>query len=209
MTSRDSPASGHFMRTTFCIAQIGMNCLLAYVTLAQGSFRLQNLDPGNGIDAPVFDAEGNRLSGANYAAELWGGAVSNSLSPTLDLQSGLRLSLPFREGLAAGYFGTATVVVWAVPGGASAWVQVRAWDARLGSTYEQVTQLGIGGYGESTVFYTRSGDPTGLPTLPAPLTGLQSFSLLPVVPEPSTWALLALGGLAVGWAVRRWPRGRV
>ncbi|MBN9693444.1 MAG: PEP-CTERM sorting domain-containing protein [Verrucomicrobia bacterium] len=30
-----------------------------------------------------------------------------------------------------------------------------------------------------------------------------SFSPLPVVPEPANWALLGLGGAALGWVTRR------
>ena len=95
-----------------------------------------------------------------------------------------------------------------VPPFGYAWLQVRAWDAGLGATYEEVTALGIGGYGASPLFYAQGADPTALlPITSGPLIGLQSFSLLPVVPEPSTWALLALGGTVL-WAFRRHPRGR-
>jgi hypothetical protein len=182
---------------TKALVRIGtLSILLTATVLGQSTFQFQNLVPSAGIDAPVFDADGNRLAGANYAAELWGGAMSDSLSPTIEFDSRLRVVLPFREGLAAGYFGTTeSLTVWAVPGGSFAWVQVRAWDVRLGATYEEVVARSIGGYGESTLLHLRGGNPTGLPTLPAPLTGLQSFSLLPVIPEPSTWALLLLVGL--------------
>jgi hypothetical protein len=176
--------------------------LLAVAVVAQSTFRFENVNSAAGIDAPVFDAEGARLAGPNYAAELWGGVTSNSLSPTVSFFSGQRVILPFETGLAAGYFTTtSSMAVWAVSGGGFAWVQVRAWDARLGATYEEVLALGIGGYGESAQLNIRGGNPLGVPpTVSAALTGLQSFSLLPVVPEPSTWALLALGG-AGGWFV--------
>jgi len=78
-----------------------------------------------------------------------------------------------------------------------AWLEVRAWDTRLGATYEDVAALGMGGYGESPAFYAQGGDPiSSLGTSPFPLIGLQSFSLRPV-PEPSTWALAVLGGLVL------------
>jgi hypothetical protein len=181
--------------------------MLASTVAAQSTFRLQNFNQFYSIDAPVSDAEGNRLAGVEYAVELWGGATSDSLSPTFDFDSRQRVILPFETGLAAGYFtSTASMTVWGVPGGGLAWVQVRAWDMRLGVTYEEVVARSLGGYGESTVLYIRGGNPLGLPTLPAPLTGLQSFSLLPVIPEPSTWALLVFGGTSLWWRLRKHRR---
>jgi hypothetical protein len=172
--------------------------------VAQSTYHFQNLVPSAGIDAPVFDAQGNRLAGANYAAELWGGAMISSLSPTIDFSSRQRLILPFLTGLGAGYFTSINeMTVWVVPPGSFAWLQVRAWDTRLGATYEETVLRGLGGYGESSPFFAQGGNPTGLPTLPRPLIGLQSFSLRPVIPEPSMWALLALGGAALWWALRR------
>ncbi len=78
----------------------------------------------------------------------------------------------------------------------------------MGGTYEEVAALGLGGYGESPLFYAQGGTPLGLPGPPGPLIGLESFSLRAVVPEPSTWALLALGGAFLGWATRRRPPHR-
>ena len=85
-----------------------------------------------------------------------------------------------------------------------AYLQMRAWEASLGGSYEDVMARGLGGYGESPIFYAQGGDPTApLPTLPRPLIGLEYFSLRAVVPEPSAWALLLLGGgLVLGWRVR-------
>ena len=89
--------------------------------------------------------------------------------------------------------------------GAFAWLQVRAWDSRLGATYDDVARLGLGGYGESTLFYTYGGEGCSVTgRVPQRLRGLESFSLRPV-PEPSTWALLGLGG---GWLVWRCRRRR-
>lgn len=63
--------------------------------------------------------------------------------------------------------------------------------------------VGIGGYGASPLFYAQGSSPFDVLGVPARLIGLQSFSLLPVVPEPSTWALLALGGTGLCWALWR------
>ena len=194
-----------------CLAcTVGLSILLISSGTAQSTFKFQNLVALGGINAPVFDANGNRLMGTNYAAELWGGISSESLSPMLDLDSHQRVILPFSTGLAAGYFfSTASMTLFEAPGNSFAWAQVRAWDARLGGTYEGVAALGQGGYGVSPLVFARGGDPNGAnPSPPGYLTGLQSFSLLPVVPEPAAWVLLALGGTAL-WAFRRAPRGRL
>jgi hypothetical protein len=170
--------------------------------LGQASFWMYNGDPS--VDAPVFDSEGTPLDGGDYLAELWGGSMSNSLSPTLTFYTGQRVMVPFTYGPGyflddyAGRFGEDDLAVFDVPPGGWAWLEVRAWDARLGSNYEEVVALGIGGYGESPLFYARGSVP-GLspPALPAPLLGLQSFSLRPIVPEPSTFALAGLGAAAL------------
>ena len=65
--------------------------------------------------------------------------------------------------------------------------------------------LGLGGFGESPIFYSQGGDPYQHAGGPEPLIGLQSFSLRPI-PEPATWGLLAIGGLSIVFAMRR--RGR-
>jgi hypothetical protein len=62
----------------------------------------------------------------------------------------------------------------------------------------------VGGYGESPLFYAQGGNPVppGV-SLPRPLIGLESFSVLQETPEPSTWALLLLGGAGMWWCRRR------
>jgi hypothetical protein len=113
----------------------------------------------------------------------------------LEISQGSRRQIvPFGAG---GYFfsGVAFLSVPTVAPYGWAWLELRAWDARLGATYEEVAALGIGGYGESPLFYAQGGNANDLLGFPAPLIGLQSFSLRPVVPEPSTVALVLLFGL--------------
>jgi hypothetical protein len=177
---------------------------LAVQAVAQATYGFFNYVPSVGLDAPVFDAAGERLSGTNYVAKLYGGPTPDSLQPaTVGIFQEME-PVPFTyiaNGL-NGYFARSGYVeVQGVPSGGFAWLQVRAWDARLGRTYEEVAALGSGEYGESALFYTFGGDSdvaTGRP--PQPLRGLQSFSL---VPEPSAWALLAFG---VGFLFWRWRR---
>jgi len=185
-----------------------LSLLLGQPLFGQGTFAFQNKTFG--LDAPVFDFWGNRLSGSIYRAELYGGITPETLQPARLLApstifSTQRVAAPFLEGNGAGYFIPNTAVwIWDVPDGALAWLQVRAWDTRVGATYEDALASGRGGFGESPLFQGQSGCPNCAPPVsPSYLFGLQSFSLRAVVPEPSTWALLALGGLSLWWHVRR------
>lgn len=194
------------MKRKFFSGFVILYVLLSPVVLGQATFQLNNHALRLGVDAPVFDAQGVPLEGLIYRAELYGGNKSESLSPaSASLASpSSRLMVPFLEGVAAGYFGTSeSAVIFQVPPGGSAWLQVKAWDTRLGATYEEVAAIGLGGYGESPLFYAAGGNPGPNPTPPGPLIGLQSFNLLPVIPEPSP-VLLLLPGLAwFFWCCRR------
>jgi hypothetical protein len=191
------------MKTHSLISFLSIGLSFSTVLLGQSSFQLSNYGPPYGIDAPVFDSLGVPLAGTGYLVELWGGATSNSLAPLLKISQGAgREIIPFGDG---GYFFSTSsfLSVPTVPPFGWAWLQVRAWDARLGTTYEEVSAIGIGGYGESLLFYAKGNDPTAaLPMPGAPLIGLQSFSLLPVVPEPSE-VLLLLSGMVLWWGVRQ------
>ncbi len=136
--------------------------------------------------------------GTNYKAELWGGMSGDTLIPAADIENGQpRLITPFGNG---GYFYTshiATVRSIVPPGGllgCTSALGTRDWGI--------VAALDLGGYGESPMFYTQGGNPLGVPSgIPRPLAGLQSFNLQPVVPEPSSLALIALCGAL--WAAQK------
>ena len=178
--------------------------LIPNLVMSQSTFVLRN--KYGGVNAPIFDAMGTPLAGTNYYAELYGGVTSISLAPATTVDSfAMPVIVPFLGGTNAGYILAGQVAVaWDAPPGSFAWLQLRAWDASLGATYEDVMALGLGGYGESSLFYALGGNPTLLPAgTPGPLTGLQSFNLRQVVPEPSAAALLGLGAASSWWAGRR------
>jgi len=183
------------MRTTSILVSGALNLLVTWAAVGQSSFWLNNIGPN--LNAPVFDAQANLLEGSSYLAELWGGATPDSLTPVLSFYSRQRVFAAFLTGAGAGYFrdtyagrvGADHPTVLTVPSFGWAWLEVRAWDSRLGATYEAVAASGIGGYGESAMFYAQGTSPDLL-TPGATLIGLESFSLRPVVPEPSTVAFL-------------------
>lgn len=179
--------------------------LFAGLTLScfgQGLLLFQNFGPS--VDAPVFDGAGNRLSGDSYLAILYVGSTADSLQPVLNAATSIVAVQPFLTGAASGYIFPATVRAENVTGGSLVWVEMRVWDARLGATFDEVEQLGLGGYGKSTLFQTLSGG-THLPQ-PRPLIGLQSFSLLPEVPEPGTLSLIILSSSLLLFSGRHWRR---
>jgi hypothetical protein len=152
----------------------------AFGQYINGTFFFSNIDRGAGIDAPVFDCSGKPLEGTNYLAMLYGGLASDSLQPAPPPFTGQEMGAPlsFRTGAGAGYLfyepSAIREVIGVVPG-ELAWVQVRAWDARLGESYERAASLGIGGYGESNLLHIKSGG--CFQCTHASLVGLQSFSL--------------------------------
>jgi hypothetical protein len=171
------------------------------VAWAQG-FELQNFDREAGIDAPVFDWTGNPLWGPEWRVELYGGPSPDFLAPTV-----IVFQYPAREIIPLwrpGYFrSTVGVTPLGVNVGDWAWLQVRVWSVELGATYEAAVATDLGGYGESTTFYALGSPPDGL-VPPASLRGLDSFSVRKIVPEPSPWAMVLLGGLGLWWTRWRW-----
>ena len=176
--------------------------------LGQQTYLFSNRSSGGvQVNAPVFNGDGSRLSGTNYVAMLYWGTTPDTLAPAFDRTSTITMEptpFTYMPNGQAGYFryqrGFAGVPICPPD---EPWLQVRAWDLRLGATYENVLSQNIGGYGVSPIFQTPGGDACNLvtPEPPRSLIGLQSFSLSPVVPEPSS-ALLLLLGLA--WNVWRW-----
>jgi hypothetical protein len=174
--------------------------LASLATLAafgQGQIAFVNLNAAAGVNAPVFDGVNTtvKLTGANFQAGLYAGTTSANVAY-------IGNSTPFFTGGGAGYFSGGTVTLTGIAGGATAWLQVWAWDTTLGGTVTGATlaQAIASGkpdvYGKSTPFSVVAADPTtSPPQTPSALVGLQSFSF--IVPEPSTFALAGLGAAAL------------
>lgn len=176
------------MRKLLIVAACTMASL---ASLAQGTLNFSNL-PGtvSPAGAPIFDADGTtKLAGAGFLAALYAGPSAGSLVA-------IGATLPFRSGAGAGFLDTSSGSARTVPTvapGVAAFVQVVAWDASAGATYEAAVAAG-GKHGSSSVFQVTTGGAGTPPGLPANLVGLTSFNL---VPEPATYALLALGAGAL------------
>jgi len=166
--------------------------LVAVGAFAQGQVNFSARVVGL-YDAPVFVntvASGVRADGPAYMAQLYAGPSASALAA-------IGAPIPFRTGAAAGYWTAQTASIPTVAPGANASVQVRAWAAASGATYEAALASG-GGFGQSEILSVVTGGAGVPPSLPANLAGLASFAIGGgVIPEPSILALGALGGLAL------------
>jgi hypothetical protein len=170
---------------------ITIACMLAGISAyaADGTVNFNNYVSSSGINAPIFWIDGTtKLAGTAYLAQLYAGASASTLAAVGD-------ALPFRTGAGAGLINpTGVDTTRTIPGlaaGSQAFVQIRAWDAATGSTYEAALAAG-GATGFSSTLTVTTGNAGSPPSLPADLVGLQGFSLQ-VIPEPSTLALGILG----------------
>lgn len=169
-------------------------CLAVASAVAQGTVNFQNRIVSVGLDAPVRDAD-NSLLGAGFYAQLWAGADANSLAA---VGSVIQFITNPTTQQGTGYFtGGERTIPGITPGGAAV-VQVRAWFGGAGGTvqtWQDALTAGVN-YGMSpTLSLSATGNPTSQPPgTPVNLVGLQGFTL---VPEPSTYLLLALGAGAL------------
>src|SRR5688572_8474779 len=173
------------------VAILAMSLLAAAVSYGQGTVNFANA--GATFSAPITDVDGTtRLAGSRYMAELLAGTSASSLAP-------VGSATPLLSGGGAGFVNGGVVTIATVAPGATAFFQVRAWDTTRGNTYALAQAAGAG-YGFSNIFSGPTGGVGTPPSSPTSLAGLQAFSL---VPEPSTYALLALGGAAMFFRRRK------
>lgn len=155
---------------------------------------------GGDLNAPVFDTDGTTLlADTNFLAQLYGGPTAEALEP-------VGAAVPFRTGLAAGYIHGVQRVIPTVAPGATAYVQMRAWAATGGASYEAALAAGMG-HGTSVVVQVVTGGAGSPPTLPATITGLQPFQLMlgqpPEILTAPTNVVVVLGAEAAFEVVAR------
>jgi hypothetical protein len=171
-------------------------CLTATVLTAfgQGTLNFNNRVTIDGINAPV-DFEGNRLTGPDYAGQLYVSAAGAGAYTAVGAVTAFQTN-----PVLAGYINGGEVVVAGIAPGTSVDVVLRAWATASGSTWEAASGNATGIFGESNVVTVGLGAVGSPPGPAANLIGLTSFTLTQV-PEPSTVALGLLGLAAL--ALRR------
>lgn len=180
------------------------------VAFGQGAvnFVTQNL----GVDALVYQADGTKAAGSTFLAQLYAAPTATAAETAL-----LAVGDPvnFRSGTTySGYvqvsgtvattskpINTTVMVFSGAPAGGPATVQLRAWDSAY-ATYEAALTAGAQHGFSPLLSLAVTGDPVGglgTPTLPVDLIGLKGFTMTggAIIPEPSSIALMLLGGAAL------------
>ena len=164
---------------------LGLVTMLALTVgvVGQGQVNFLNFN-GTTVNAPVSNAAGD-LCDNTYMGQLYAGPDAGSLAAVGDPVSFIS------GGIISG--GTVNIPTVTPAGGAAA-VQLRAWASASGATWEEATANPVGELGSSDIIsLAATGNSAGSPpSVPVDLVGLNAFDLQ-VVPEPGTWALLALG----------------
>lgn len=147
--------------------------------LSQATVHFTNRSPADSLDAKITFGGDLRpgspaggpgpATGTAFLAQLYGGAPGGTLRP-------LGAPLGFREGPGAGYLKPSADVVryvTDVPASGSAQVQIKAWAACLGASFEEAQAQGVGGTGESFPVIVRTGGGISPPLAPAGLMGFE------------------------------------
>jgi hypothetical protein len=185
------------MKKLILTAALGVACVSAF---AQGTFTLANF--GTGFSAKITDTDGTTgLSGGAFSVDLYwaAGTVANSSQLVALGQPGTFSTTP----QLAGYFNDGPRTINTTPGVITA--QLRVWDTASGSSWAAASGVVGARIGESVLFSVTLGDPNASPPgLPGTLAGINGhpFSLVTVIPEPSSLALAGLG-LAGLMVIRR------
>ncbi len=139
----------------------------------------------------VSDAETGQYLDSQFLAQIYWATSTNgpwrAASPSG--QTNPAPAVPFRDGVGTGVWnpGTDPTRVVGVPAGSAVWLQVHAWQASGGSTYEQAFEAAGIKIGSSAPFRLAStGGGGSPPSLPSALTGFQSFQVRLTGPRPPT-----------------------
>jgi hypothetical protein len=160
--------------------------LVSVATYAQGTVNFDNI----GVGAPIYDVGGTVGAGVNSGAKA--GLYVQGAGAGFTLVPGSVTTFLGSTDPQAQYLNGITVTVPTIAPGTAGTFEVRAWVGN-NATWEDALANGAK-QGRSASFQVTTGGAGSPPTLPADLTGLTTFSL---VPEPSTIAFGVIGGLAL------------
>ena len=162
------------------IALVSMLALTGGV-LGQGTVSFYN------AGGEVTTAAGD-LAGSAYLGQLFAGPAGSDEGSL----TAMGTPQPFIDG--SGIIFAGEVTITGIGAGANAAIQLRAWAAASGAGWDDAIANPAGEFGKSNISDNHpTGNPTSSPPgTPVNLAGIQPFQLA-VVPEPGTWALLALG----------------
>lgn len=172
--------------------------------LAQGTLNFATGTPNVNAPATVINFPNwpgpAAPSGPDFLAQLYIGPAGVGDATLLTTNGVGGAPVPFNMGYV---FGGARAIN-GMPGGTTITVQVRAWYAGSGHTsWESAPaawRTGTSGPFSPNLIQVTLGMN---PALPPDLVGLQPFFFGPLSPEPSTWALLVLGGAVFAFRLRR------
>lgn len=170
------------------IAVLGL-VVVATAAHGQGSIFFNNV--GGGLNAPVSQFDGTLVpAGTGFTAELLAGADASSLAPVAGATTGF---------VAPGYFTGGEKVLAGLAPGSSPFFEVRVWETLGGTITSYAAAQAAGAQFGSVSFQLADGFALGNPAGQPPTLGpvLQGMTAFALVPEPTTYALLALGAAAL------------
>jgi len=170
-----------------CVAGV----LVGASAFAQGTFAFSTTAKAL-QGAKILDPNGVAIAGANYLIDVLVKQTDGTFSQAtlLKVTTGGNVALAPVSPLSnagAGLFSGGSILIGNIAPGAAATVKVIAWDTTTGASYDLATTKG------SQTFDIAALGGTGIPpSTPVPMANFTGFKLT-VAPEPSTYALAALG----------------
>jgi hypothetical protein len=172
---------------------------------AQGMVHFGNRELPDPPDRRVRDVLSQPITGTNFIAQLLYETSPGSLTPHTDVAR-----FYGSPNLAGWWLATPLRLEGAGGAGVPVQVQVRVWDAGFGGTtevppltFEEAARLGRA-WGASEIFTYTQQIGGGVPDIRD--WYMLDFRGFQLVPEPGTWALLAIGSGVLLWQCRRRPR---
>jgi hypothetical protein len=182
--------------------------LVAASALAVSAFGQGQINLNNRGLALVNNAAGAPLTGTSFVAQVWYGSSASTINKSF-APSPFRVSTTASPGswnpAATGGPGSIATLDGFAPG-STVTLQVAVWDSSIAGVGAAQALAKAPGTGLSETFtYAIPTDPLAIP---GGMEGLKSFNLVasggtPVVPEPTTIALGALGAAALLWRRRK------